>query len=413
MKIAVFGLGYVGVVNIACLSELGYEVIGVDIKQAKVDAINNGISPLYEPKVDKMIYEGVKSGKIMATNDARQAIGSSDMAIICVGTPSRNDGRVDLSFMRNTVIEIAREIKVLSKIGFCVVLRSTIPPSTVRNLIIPIIKEHLEAANASNDMQVAFIPEFLREGSAVQDFFEGSRIVVGTDGSKPISIIDEVFGYNEAMPLVYVDYETAEFVKYVDNAFHALKVAFANEIYSIGAKFNIDVKKANEIFLMDDSLNISKRYLRPGAPFGGSCLPKDLRAILNMANEVGEAIPLLNGVVQSNEIHKQRFLYQIMNSVSKGDRILIYGMTFKSKTDDTRESPFIEIAEKLIRDGYNISIMDLDIKEVDFRINHPTLFNCWITHDKIPFEKYSTLVLFKKLDVEEFGGFNQIIDLSL
>lgn len=413
MNIAVFGLGYVGVVNIACLSELGNEVIGVDIKQSKVDVINNGYSPLYEPKVDQMIYDGVKNGKIKATNDAQQAIAYSDMAIICVGTPSRNDGRVDLSFMKNTVHEIARAIKVHSKKGFCIVLRSTIPPSTIRKIIIPIIIEQMGETYVSYGVQVAFIPEFLREGSAVKDFFEGSRVVIGSEGSRPISLIDEVFGFSEATPLVYVDFDTAEFVKYVDNAFHALKVAFANEIYSIGAKYSVDVKKANQIFLMDDSLNISKKYLSPGAPFGGSCLPKDLRAIQNMANEVGEEIPLLNGIVLSNEIHKQRFLDQIMNSVSKEERVLLYGMTFKSSTDDTRESPFIEIAEKLMRDGYNISIMDFDIKEVDFRINHPNLFNCWISQSNIPFINHTSLVLFKKIDIGRLGVFNQIIDLGL
>ncbi|MBD78440.1 MAG: GDP-mannose dehydrogenase [Crocinitomicaceae bacterium] len=413
MKIAVFGLGYVGVVNIACLSELGHELTGVDIKSSKVETVNAGNSPVFEPRVDEMIKNGVDTGKVNATSDAGVAIANSEMAIVCVGTPSDKDGKVNLNFTRNTIREIANELVTKSKKGYCIVLRSTIPPSTIRKLVIPILKEQLGNEYDSYGVRVAFIPEFLREGSAVKDFFEGKRIVVGSADKARVSQIDEVFGFSEKTPLVYVDFDTAEFVKYVDNTFHALKVAFANEVYSIGDAYGVDIKAANDIFLMDDSLNISKRYLRPGAPFGGSCLPKDLRAVQAMANDANEEIPLLNGVVESNRVHKDRFMNRILEFVSKEDKVLIYGMTFKSNTDDTRESPFIEIAERLLDKGYNISIVDPSIKEVDFRINHSGLYNCWLGNSVDNWANFDKYVMFKSIQLDEVdASIDRILNFS-
>jgi GDP-mannose 6-dehydrogenase len=367
LNIAVFGLGYVGAVNIACLSKLGNKVYGCDVKPHKVDLIKNGLSTVLEPQLDSLIKEGVTNGSILASTDAGFCVQNTDMALVCVGTPSDEDGSVNLDFILNTAVEIAKIIKSTGR-KYTLVFRSTIPPGTIEDKIIPELDKVFGAV--SHPVQLAFLPEFLREGSAVQDFFNCARIVAGIDNNNSAkSQIQKVFEFNKEIPLIFTDFRTAEFVKYVDNAYHATKVAFANEIYSIGSNLGVDVKKANEIFLLDNLLNISARYLKPGMPFGGSCLPKDSRAIIHMGQSLGLSIPFFNGVLSSNKAHQQRVLDKVLSF--EGEKVLIYGLTFKQNTDDIRESPFLLLLNELIQQKKMVKVFDPNLNVMSLRVEFP------------------------------------------
>ena len=310
MNVSIFGLGYVGMVNIACLSKLGHKIIGVDVKQQKVDLVKSGKSTVFEPLMDEYLKEGMSKGLITATINVEEAIIESEIALICVGTPSDTSGNVNMSYIVNTTLDIATEIKKTDK-SFTIVYRSTIPPGSIENIVLQEITNVL--GKKSHLINVLFLPEFLREGSAINDFYEGDRVVIGinseNDGKE---LITKLFGFNPNTPIEFTNYKTAEFIKYVDNAYHATKVAFANEIYSIGSNLGVDIMRANDIFLMDTKLNISEKYLRPGAPFGGSCLPKDTRAIVNLAKQANVEIPLFNGLIKSNKAHQVRLLEKVI-----------------------------------------------------------------------------------------------------
>lgn len=363
MNISVFGLGYVGVVNIACLSKLGHTLYGCDIKPHKVAEIAEGKSPIHEPQVDELLAAGHADGRVKASSDARMVVQNTDMALVCVGTPSSAEGHVNLSYCINTVIEIAQLVKEFNK-KFTLVFRSTIPPGTVETKLMPEVERILGKDNPL--MEVLFLPEFLREGSAVKDFFECRRIVVGcSDDTKKNEAIEETFNFSPDVPLKYVNYRTAEFIKYADNAYHATKVAFANEIYSLGAKFGVDVKKANEIFMMDDILNVSKNYLRPGLPYGGSCLPKEVRAIRNLGQMVDMQVPFFQGMYESNIQHQARLHEKVMSYGKR--KILIHGLTFKHDTDDVRESPLLFLSQSLINEDVEIKIYDPNLNLENMR----------------------------------------------
>lgn len=365
MNIAVFGLGYVGIVNIACLSQLGHTMWGCDIKSQKVDLVKKGKSPIFEPGVDEMLIEATKKELLHATTDAKEVINQTDLALICVGTPSLQDGTVNLDYTLNTTREIAQCLNGSNK-KYTIVYRSTIPPGTVENHFIPLLKEIL--GEKMSDVTVAFIPEFLREGSAVKDFFHCSRIVIGSQENEPTAV-KSVFGFSKDVPLEFTDIRTAEFVKYVDNAFHALKIAFANEVYSIGSAYGVNISRANELFLMDKHLNISPVYLRPGLPFGGSCLPKDMRAINHLATQKKLKLPLLESVIPSNKYLQEKLFHTI---VSGGHRnVGLFGLTFKSGTDDVRESPMLILARQLSESGVGLHIFDPDINLAHLRVEHP------------------------------------------
>lgn len=368
MKISVFGLGYVGMVNVACLSKLGHELYGCDIKQHKVDMLSAGQSTVLEPGIDEIIEESLGAGRIKATSDATLCVQETELALICVGTPSDATGDVNLNYILNTAREITRILKALDK-PFTMVFRSTIPPGTIDDQILPAIAPMTEGM--AHPPRVVFLPEFLREGNAVKDFFECARVVVGLDDAQNAKDqLADLFGFND-LPIVFTNYRTAEFVKYVDNAYHATKVAFANEMYSIGSAVGADVVTANELFLMDDILNISKRYLRPGMPFGGSCLPKDTRALLHMGKEVGVKTPFVNGVFESNHAHQQRIFDKVM--AFESDKVLMCGITFKQNTDDVRESPFVFLLEALVEAGKEVRVYDPNLNLVTLRIEFPHL----------------------------------------
>ncbi len=366
MNISVFGLGYVGVVNIACLSKLGHTLYGCDIKPHKVSQIAEGRSPIHEPQVDELLQSAHAEGRVKASTDASMVVENTEMALVCVGTPSSPEGYVNLSYCINTVIEIAQLVKKFDK-KYTLVFRSTIPPGTIEEKIMPEVDRILGENNKL--MEVLFLPEFLREGSAVKDFFECRRIVIGCkDDSILNNAIEEVFNFSEEVPLKYVNYRTAEFIKYADNAYHATKVAFANEIYSLGAKFGVDVKKANEIFMMDDILNVSANYLKPGLPYGGSCLPKEVRAIGNLGNMVDMEVPFFKGMYQSNVQHQARLHEKVMSYGKK--KILVHGLTFKHDTDDVRESPLLFLAKSLLNEEVEIKIFDPNLNLENMRIEN-------------------------------------------
>jgi GDP-mannose 6-dehydrogenase len=368
MKIGIFGLGYVGVVNTVCFAELGHQVIGCDIKSQKVTSLLSGKSPVWEPLVDDILQKQLANGNIKATTNAKEVLEHADIILICVGTPSMPDGTVNLDYTINTTIEIAQILNETNK-SLTIAYRSTIPPHSVEGTFRPLFEKYLK--NYSGKLKLAFYPEFLREGSAVKDFMEAPRIVIGTK-ENDISELKALLSYNENSPVVITDTHTAEFVKYVDNCYHAIKVAFANEVYSIGKGFNIDIELANNIFLMDKHLNISTRYLRPGLPFGGSCLPKDLRAMRYFSRLNNIDAPLMNSLTESNEKFQHRILEMVLKH--QKSKILLVGITFKNYTDDVRESPMLRLANDIISNAKNeLMVFDEDINLVSLRIENSNI----------------------------------------
>tara|TARA_Y100000590_G_scaffold413890_1_gene510221 strand:- start:139 stop:1461 length:1323 start_codon:yes stop_codon:yes gene_type:complete len=356
ISISVFGLGYVGAVCSACFSNKGYKVIGVDINVEKVKNINDGISPIIESKLDEIIKNNVETGNLVATSDIKYAINNTDISIISVGTPSRLDGSLDLDYVKKVSIEIGKALKN-KKAYHLIILRSTVLPGTTKDVVIPAIGNASGKKN-NVDFGVAFNPEFLREGSAVNDFYNPPKTVVGTSNNKDSSTLKKLYSDINA-PFFIVDTGTAETIKYADNAFHALKVAFANEIGTISKKCNIDSHKVMEIFCSDTKLNLSPYYLKPGFAFGGSCLPKDLRALNAFSKINNLTMPLLDSIIPSNKMHIQRTLDYILSLKKKNIGIL--GFSFKKGTDDLRESPIINIVESLISDDYNLQLYDENV----------------------------------------------------
>lgn len=357
MKVSVFGLGYVGTVSAGCLAQSGHDVVGVDPVATKVDLINRGQSPIIEAEINEIIASAVKSGRIRATQDAIQAILDTELSFICVGTPSQTNGNLDLSYIRRICEQIGEALK--QKTGrHTVVIRSTILPGTMRNIVIPVLQEK-SGKKAGTDFGVCHNPEFLREGSAVKDFNFPPQTVVGEIDSKSGDALAELYKDIEA-PLMRTDLETAEMVKYVNNSWHALKIGFANEIGNLCKAFSIDAHQVMKIFCQDTKLNISSAYLTPGFAFGGSCLPKDLRAISYQAKMHDLQLPILTSILPSNEMQVAKGLELIMRRGHK--QIGILGFSFKAGTDDLRESPVIEVIERLIGKGHDLRIYDKNVK---------------------------------------------------
>lgn len=356
MKISIFGLGYVGAVSAGCLATDGHEVIGVDPNKTKVDLINQGTTPIIEKDIGEMIAATVKSGHLRATADVRDAVFGSDMSLICVGTPSQLNGNLDLSHVRKVCQEIGAAIR--EKDSFHVVVaRSTMLPGSMRSLIIPT----LEAASgkvAGVDFGVCNNPEFLREGTAVYDYYNPPKTVIGESDEKAGALLVQLYEKMDA-PLVRTDVETAEMVKYTDNTWHAVKVAFANEIGNICKAVGIDGHSVMEIFCQDTKLNLSPYYMKPGFAFGGSCLPKDVRALTYKARSLDLDLPLLNSILPSNQKQVEKGIKMI---VDKGARkVGILGFSFKAGTDDLRESPLVDVIEYLLGKGYELKLYDKNV----------------------------------------------------
>jgi len=360
MRIAVFGLGYVGAVSAACLAEWGHSVIGVDKLQEKVDAINRGASPIVEPGLQELIAPQVASGRLRATTDWKAAVDETDMAWVCVGTPSEGSGRPDLRHLRQVAQEIGQALRDRPR-RYEVVLRSTVLPGTTRTALIPILEE-ASRIPVGGELQVCFHPEFLREGSGLMDFREPSRIIIGA-AEGAMGTLHELYGGLPA-PVIRTELEVAEMLKYAENAWHALKVTFANEIGTLSKAMGVDGREVMDILCQDRKLNLSAMYLRPGLAFGGSCLPKDLRSINYAARHQDLELPVLQSVLPSNDRHLRRALGLITRQGKK--RVGLLGLSFKPETDDLRESPMVEIAQQLIGQGYDLRIWDpsLDVDEI-------------------------------------------------
>ncbi len=349
------GLGYVGCVSAACLANEGHRVIGVDVNPVKVNIINSGKSPIVEPGLEELIAKVVTEGKLKATTDFSTAIQQSDISLICVGTPSQKNGNVSLEYIFRVAKQIGQALKTREQYHV-VVIRSTVPPGTLQKTLQIIAKQ--SGKRLGRDFGGASNPEFLREGSALQDFYHPPYTIVGEWDSKSGDYLEELYSFVHA-PLIRTEVKIAELVKYANNVFHALKVAFANELGTICKAYGVDSHKLMNIFVQDTRLNLSAYYLKPGFAFGGSCLPKDVSALVYQAKKLDLELPLINSLIPSNREHIRRALDLILSYNKK--RIGILGLSFKGNTDDLRESPMVEIVEHLIGKGYDLRIYDRNV----------------------------------------------------
>jgi GDP-mannose 6-dehydrogenase len=399
LKISVFGLGYVGTVLAGCLAQDGHEVVGIDPVQTKVDLINSGRSPIIEAEIGEIIAATTKSGRLRATHDSSQAIHQTELSFVCVGTPSQANGNLDLRYIRRICEQIGEALK--SKTArHTVVIRSTILPGTMHKVMIPTLEE-FSGKSVGVDFGVCNNPEFLREGSAVRDFRSPPKTVIGESDQASGDILSQLYAKLEA-PLIRTDLETAEMVKYVDNSWHALKIGFANEIGNLCKSSGIDAHEVMDIFCQDRKLNISPAYLRAGFAFGGSCLPKDLRALSYYAKTHDLQLPILSSILPSNEMQIARGLQLI---IEKGNtRVGVLGFSFKAGTDDLRESPVIEVIERLIGKGYDLRIYDKNVNIAslvganrDFILNHiPHISRLMVPSVEAVLEHAQTVVIGNK-----------------
>ena len=372
MRISIFGLGYVGTVSAGCLADDGHEVVGVDPLPTKVDLINRGQSPIVETDIGEIIAATAKAGRLRATSDPGQAIRETELSFVCVGTPSQANGNLDLRYIRRICEQIGEALKSKNE-RHTVVIRSTILPGTMRKIVIPTLEE-FSGKKAGVAFGVCNNPEFLREGSAVKDFRFPPKTVIGELDQASGDILASLYKKLDA-PLIRTDIESAEMVKYIDNSWHALKIGFANEIGNLCKCLGLDAHKVMKIFCQDQKLNISPAYLSPGFAFGGSCLPKDLRALSYQAKMHDLDLPILASILPSNEMQISRGLQLIVKR--EHTRVGILGFSFKAGTDDLRESPMIEVIERLIGKGYDLRIYDKNVNIArlvganrDFILNH-------------------------------------------
>src|SRR6266550_6295448 len=356
MRVNVFGLGYVGSVTAACLAKAGHEVIGVDIDEEKVAMINGGTSPVVEPGLRALIRDLVATGRLRATISTAEAVRHGTIGLICVGTPGGPTGQLRVDALERVGHDIGRALAACDE-PYTVVLRSTVLPGTTERVLIPAI--HAGAGRELGpSLRVAVNPEFMREGSAIRDFAHPPFTLVGCVDPETAAVVRTPYGEVEA-PFVHTGVTTAEVVKYVSNAFHALKVGFANEIADLCAALGADAQDVMRIFLMDRKLNVSEAYLRPGFAFGGSCLPKDLRALVYAARAADVSVPLLAAILPSNEGQIRRAVDAVLETRKR--RIGIVGLAFKPATDDLRESPMVPLVEALIGKGCDVRVLDPNI----------------------------------------------------
>jgi GDP-mannose 6-dehydrogenase len=354
--VSVFGLGYVGCVSAACLASRGHRVVGVDVNRQKLDDLRQGRAPVVEERIGELTASVVDAGTLTVTDDAHAAVIDTDISLVCVGTPSGAGGGLATNYLEQVTAQIGTALAEVDR-WHVVVYRSTMVPGTCEGLLIPLLEEK-SGKRAGVDFGVCLNPEFLREGTSVRDFFDPPKTVVGESDSRSGEM---VLGLYEGLPgpRFRVPVAVAEMTKYVDNSFHALKVGFANEIGAICAGLGLDSHAVMDVFLADTKLNISPAYLRPGFAFGGSCLPKDVRALTHTARRNDIDVPLLANLLMSNEVHLRRAVDMV---VADGRRkVGIFGLSFKPGTDDLRESPMVELAERLIGKGFDVKIHDANV----------------------------------------------------
>ena len=357
MRISVFGMGYVGAVSAACLSDSGHTVIGVDVSELKVDLINRGKAPVVEPQLEDILQRQVAAGNVRATTDVRAAVAGTDLSMICVGTPSKRNGDLDLAFVEAVSQEIGAALRSINRFH-TVVVRSTVLPGTVRKLVIPIL-EAASGKTAGVGFGVAMNPEFLRESTAVKDFYDPPMTVIGEFDFAAGEMVAAIYAQLPG-PRMRRSLEVAESVKYACNAWHAAKITFANEIGALAKAEGVDGREVMEIICADRKLNISEYYLRPGFAFGGSCLPKDLRAVTYRASQLDVELSMINSILRSNKQQIEKAV-EMVSAFGKR-RVGMLGLSFKADTDDLRESPLVELAETLIGKGYQLSIYDKNVE---------------------------------------------------
>jgi GDP-mannose 6-dehydrogenase len=356
MKICVLGLGYVGAVSAGLLAKEGHEVIGVDPERAKVDLINAGRSPIIEKDLNDIIAHEVAGGRLRASTTVEDAVRHTDLALVCVGTPSQPNGGIDLKYVRRVCEQIGTTLATHPGAPV-IVMRSTMLPGTMRDVVVPLLEKH-SGKKAGEEFGLCINPEFLREGTAVHDYYHPPKTVIGEINRASGNLLATLYAALPG-PMIRTDIETAEMVKYADNCWHAVKVGFANEIGSVCKAVGVDAHKVMDIFCQDHKLNLSPYYLKPGFAFGGSCLPKDLRALLYKAKTLDVQLPILGAVLPSNQLQIERGVQAI---VDKGNRrIGILGFSFKAGTDDLRESPMVEVTERLIGKGYDLRVYDRNV----------------------------------------------------
>jgi GDP-mannose 6-dehydrogenase len=356
LSISVFGLGYVGSVTAACFAHAGHHVIGIDVNPAKVEALGAGHSPIVEAGMSELLAGAHRAGRLRATSQAAVAVGESGLSFVCVGTPSLRSGKLDLSFVERVVGEIGAALRQ-KKSHHVIVLRSTLLPGTTESLVIPAI-EQAGGLRAGVDFSVCYNPEFMREGSAVADFNQPPYTILGAQDARHLDPLRDLY-HSVPAPVLETSIPVAETLKYVSNAFHAVKVSFANEVGTLCKSLGVDTDAVTRIFTSDTKLNISPAYLSPGFAFGGSCLPKDLRALAYRAKELDLDLPLLKAVLLSNAVHVDRAVDAVLRTNKK--KIAFLGLSFKAGTDDLRESPQVQVIKRLLGEGCQVRVWDANV----------------------------------------------------
>lgn len=357
-SISIFGLGYVGSVMAACFAHKGHRVVGVDISPSKVESINAGRAPIVEPHVEELVAEGLAAGRLHATSDVESAVRETEISFVCVGTPSQRNGKLDLSHIEHVSREIGQALDHKTS-PHHVVMRSTILPGTTESVVIPAL-EAASGKRAGRDFAVVYNPEFMREGTAIADFFEPPYTVLGAEEPTQLTVIHELYEWTPSR-IFETSIKVAEMVKYASNTFHAVKVGFANEMGTIAKRLGVDAQAMAEIFTSDTRLNVSPAYLFPGFAFGGSCLPKDVRALAYCSREHDLRLPLLDSLIASNQEHIERAVEMVLASGKK--KIGLLGLSFKAGTDDLRESPQVKLVKRLLGEGCEIKIWDPNVAQ--------------------------------------------------
>jgi GDP-mannose 6-dehydrogenase len=356
LSVSIFGLGYVGSVSAACFASMGHKVIGVDVSRAKVEMLDSGRTPIIEARMSELVAEAKKRGLLRATTDATEAVLNSDVSFVCVGTPSLKNGKLDLSHIENVAREIGTAIRQ-KKAPHVFVLRSTVLPGTTETVVLPILEQE-SGKKCGQDFTVCYNPEFMREGSAVADFLNPPYTILGASDTNHLAPLREL--YKDVPATLYeTTIAVAEMVKYFSNCYHALKVGFANEMGTMCKHLGVDAQAVTKIFTSDTKLNISSAYLSPGFAFGGSCLPKDLRAITYKAKELDLKLPVLESLMPSNAEHVDRAVDMVMSTGKK--KIAQLGLSFKAGTDDLRESPQVQLIKRLMGEGLEVRVWDEDV----------------------------------------------------
>lgn len=362
MKVAVFGLGYVGTVTAACLAANGHDVWGIDPDELKVAAVSAGHSPIVEPGLQTLVADCVASGKLHATSRPLHALDNADVSLLCVGTPSTSSGETNLTYVFRVVEDLIQLLadSLPARAFHVVVIRSTVPPGTVDD-VAAILQPAFR--DSGSDVAVAMCPEFLREGTGIADFYSPPYTIIGASDLRAINLLSHLFSSFDS-PLRVVHPRTAEALKYACNAFHATKISFANDLGRIFRHLGVDSREVMELLCEDTRLNISPKYLRPGFAFGGSCLPSDLRSLLHLARAESIDVPLLSGALASNRLSIDEAIDRVV--AGKGHRVALLGLSFKPGTDDLSESPYVDLAESLLGKGYEVRIHDTVLNPTSF-----------------------------------------------